>query len=378
MKEYVKKLSNDRPYELTRSGHDDPLQLADIRSINQLSHQVVKPVIKRKYSPRLNARCKSPLAICADVGNDCVERIVLPLNQLVAGDCLTEMRRLPDRCIDLIILDPPYWKVVGETWDYKWRTEEDYRIWCREWFVEIARVCKRSASVYLFGYVRNLVHLFHDITTLGFEFRQELIVDKGMKCVAGRKTSTYKQFPNTTETIFFFVFDAKPAIRKLLLARAEELGLNAKTINEKLGVKCNGGGVWSLYTGNNILAQVPTLEMWNRLEEVLDFKAPEDLKGFIFNQQMGLTNVWVDIDFYKEKRIHRTQKPLRLIERLILASSREGQIVLDPFAGSGTTAVAAKLHGRNFVAFESDPEMVKMAQMRLSTDVHKQGLLLEL
>lgn len=327
---------------------------------------------KREYAPRPNARKARPATVTsADVGES-FGIDTLPLDRFLVGDCLANLRRLPDRCVDLVVLDPPYWKVVGEVWDFKWRTEEDYRKWCAEWFAEVARVCKRSASVYLFGYVRNLVHLFHDITALGFEFRQEIIVDKGMKCMAGRKTSTYKQFPNTTETIFFFVYDAKPAIRQCLLRRAKELGLDSKTINARLGVKSNGGGVWSLYTGENILAQVPTLEMWERLENVLDFKAPDDLKGFVFETQMGLTNVWQDIDFYAEDRIHRTQKPLPLIERLLLASSRGGQVVLDPFAGSGSTAVAAKRLGRRSISIEIDPEMAKKAAARLAVGVDRQ------
>ncbi len=321
---------------------------------------------KRAYRPRPNARKLIVSGHPVSAAGEPFNPDALPFDQVLVGDCTAHLRRLPDRCADLVILDPPYWKVVGEIWDFKWRTEEDYREWCREWFVQLVRVSKRSASVYLFGYLRNLVHLFHDITELGFEFRQEIIVDKGMKCMAGRKTSTYKQFPNTTEMIFFFVYDAKPAIRECLLRRAKELGLSAKEINARLGVKCNGGGVWSLYTGDNILAQVPTLEMWERLERVLEFRAPHDLKGFVFQPQMGLTNVWQDIDFYKENRIHRTQKPLKLIERLLLASSRPGQVVLDPFAGSGSTAVAAKMLGRRSLSIEIDPEMAAKAARRLN------------
>jgi DNA modification methylase len=320
---------------------------------------------KREYRPRPNARKSArPAALPAPPGEP-FHADALPLDQFLVGDCGAQLRRLPDRCVDLVILDPPYWKVVGETWDFKWRTEADYRRWCREWFAEVARVCKRSATVYQFGYLRNLVHLFHDIIEMGFEFRQEIIVDKGIKCVAGRRTSTYKQFPNTTETIFFFVYDARPAIRECLLRRARELCLDAKTINGRLGVRTNGGGVWSLYTGENILAQVPTPEMWERLENVLDFKAPDDLKGFVFEPQLGLTNVWQDIDFYAEDRIHRTQKPLRLIERLLLASSRPGQVVLDPFAGSGSTAVAARRLDRRFICVEIDPDMARKAARRL-------------
>ena len=78
--------------------------------------------------------------------------------------------------------------------------------------------------------------MFHNVSELGFEFRQEFIIDKGIKSIASRKTSTYKQFPNTTESNFFFVYDAKPAIRETLLQRQREIGLNAKEINERLGV----------------------------------------------------------------------------------------------------------------------------------------------
>ncbi|WP_200949019.1 site-specific DNA-methyltransferase [Frateuria sp. Soil773] len=312
----------------------------------------------RAYSPRPNARKSSSEELIT------IEQAI-ESDKVIVGDCLHLLKKVPSRTVDLVILDPPYWKVVGESWDYKWRTEEDYRQWCRLWFEEVARVCKQSASVYLFGYVRNLAYLIRDVCDFGFEFRQEIIVDKGIKSIAGRKTSTYKQFPNTTETIFFFVYDAKPAIRSLLLARQQELGLSSKEINQRLGVKTNGGGVWSLYTGNNILAQVPTLEMWQKLENVLDFEAPDELKGFVFNQQMGLTNVWSDVDFYSENRIHRTQKPKKLIERLILASTKEGHVVLDPFCGSGTTVIAANNLGRSALAFELDPEIAAKANERI-------------
>ena len=322
----------------------------------------------RAYRARPNARKQEEVVSVAPPGEPFTRRH-LPTGEVLTGDALDVLRRLPDRCVDLVVLDPPYWKVVGEQWDYRWRTEEDYRRWCRRWFAEVARVCKRSASLYLFGYVRNLVYLFHDIIELGFEFRQELIVDKGMQSIAGRKTSTYKQFPCTTETIFFFVYDAKPSIRQVLMSRQKELGLSTKEINERLGVKSNGGGMWSLYAGDNISAQMPTREMWAKLEEVLAFEAPEDLKGFTFTSQMGLTNVWTDIKFYSEDRIHRTQKPLKLIERLLLASSSEGQVVLDPFAGSGTTAVAAKRLGRKCISIEIDPVMAEQANERLKGPV---------
>ena len=80
---------------------------------------------------------------------------------------------------------------------------------------------------------------------------------------------------------------------------------------------------------------------------------------------MGYTNVWQDIDFYAENRIHRTQKPYKLIERLLLASSLPGQFLLDPFAGSGTTAVVAKCLNRRCIAIEIDDEMAAQANKRI-------------
>ena len=117
-----------------------------------------------KSGPRINARKHTQSATGPE--GEPFAHDALPLGRILVGDALQTLRRLPDRCVDLVVLDPPYWKVIGEKWDYRWRTQEDYRQWCREWFTEIARVCKRSASLYLFGYVRNLVHVFHDITAL--------------------------------------------------------------------------------------------------------------------------------------------------------------------------------------------------------------------
>lgn len=296
------------------------------------------------------------------------------LNQILPGDCIEELKRIPDRSIDLVILDPPYWKVVNERWDFEWRTKDEYTAWCMEWFTEIARVIKLSGSLYIFGYTRNLIYLYKDIIELGFIFRQEIIVDKGMRSLGGRKTSTYKMFPTVTETVWFFTFNSKPYIKEFLKNRQKELGLTALEINKQLGVKVNGGGVWSLYTGNNILAQVPTEEMWAKLQKVLKFDLPYTEIGQTFNIELGYTNVWNDIDFYKEKRLHKTQKPVKLIERIIKASSKEGMVVLDPFMGSGATAIASINLNRNFIGIEKDLEYVRTSRNRIKEHKQQQEL----
>jgi len=297
-------------------------------------------------------------------------------NIFILGDSVAELKKMPSRSVDLIILDPPYWKVISEKWDYQWRTKSDYAKWAEEWINEVGRVVKLSGSVFIFGYLRNLIYLYPMFGEAGFEFKQEIIVDKGKRSLGGRATKGYKSFPNVTETIWHFHFDSKPYIKKFLKKRQKELGLSSLQINTALGVKINGGGVWSLYTGNNILAQVPTKEMWRRLEQVLDFKMPYENIGKVFNIELGVTNVWTDIDFYKEKRIHSTQKPVKLIERLIKATTNEGATVLDPFAGSGATCIACLNSNRSYYAVELDEDYFKKATTRISN--HKPVLKLPL
>lgn len=288
------------------------------------------------------------------------------INSIQNIDCIYGLKNLPNKCVDLVIADPPYFKTINEEWDYKWRTEEDYIEWVESWIKELARVVKTNCSFWLFGYVKMLSKILPIAERYGFVFRQQIVVDKGMRSISGRKTSTYKMFPTTTESIFFFVKNNQPNIKRFLKEKQIKLGLTAKEINDKLEVKSNGGGLWSLYTGENILAQIPTREMWERLQKVLNFKMDYSEVNFTFNSQMGFSDVWKDIDFYEEDRQHSTQKPLKLIERLIKASSNEEMLVLDPFMGSGTTAVAAQKLSRKFIGFEIDKKYHKYALSRLS------------
>ena len=287
-------------------------------------------------------------------------------NTIQNMDCVDGLKKLPDKSVDLIIADPPYFKTINEEWDFKWRTEEDYIEWVEKWVRELSRIVKTNCSFWLFGYVKILSKILPIVEKYGFVFRQQIIVDKGMRSISGRATKNYKMFPTTTESIFFFVKNNQPNIKKFLKERQKEIGLTAKEINERMEVKSNGGGLWSLYTGENILAQIPTREMWEKLQEILKFKIDYSEVNFTYNPQMGFTDVWKDIDFYEEDRNHSTQKPLKLIERIVKASSNEGMLVLDPFMGSGTTAVIAQKLKRRFIGFEIDKKYYNYSISRLS------------
>ena len=277
-------------------------------------------------------------------------------HNIILGDCIEKLKSISDNYFDLVVADPPYWKVIGEKWDYQWRTEDDYLDWCKKWLKEVYRTLRIGGTFYLFGYFRMLVFLVPILQDMGFELRQQIIINKGIKAVAGRATKKYRMFPNVTESVLFLVKDNKKYAKQLLLDQQKKLGLKSKEINEALGVKSNGGGMWSIYTGKNVCEQFSTKELWEKLESILQFHIPYEQIVQTYNAEMGITDVWDDIDFYSEKRIHPTQKPLPLIERLIKVSSNEGDKVLDPFAGSGSTLIACENNNRCATVIELDKE----------------------
>ena len=289
----------------------------------------------------------------------------MELNKNYNGDCISVLKEFPAESIDLVIADPPYWKVIGEKWDYIWRTEEEYISWTMKWMEQVLRL---GGSFYCFGYFRTLAKVVPILETLGLELRQQIIIDKGIKSVSGRATKNYKMFPNVTESILFIIKDNKKFIKPFLKERQVALGLSSKQINERLGVKSNGGGMWSIYTGKNICEQFPTEESWNKLSEVLEFNLPYSKLSQTFNPQMGFTDVWTDIDFYAEKRYHPTQKPLKLIRRLISASSNKGDVVLDPFSGAGSTQIGCIQLERNYIGIELDEGYYNIAEKRIAEE----------
>lgn len=291
--------------------------------------------------------------------------ILMKTNICILGDCIEAMKRIPDNSIDLVIADPPYWKVIGQKWDYQWRTETDYVEWALSWIKEVSRILRFGGTFYCFGYFRTLALIIPYLDNMGLELRQQIVIDKGMRSVSGRATRKYKIFPNTTESILLIIKDNKKFIKDFLKGHQKRLNLTAKQINEYLGVKSNGGGMWSIYTGNNVCEQFPTEELWDKLSELLQFECPYKSVSQAFNPQMGITDVWRDIDFYSEKRYHPTQKPIKLITRLINASSNKNDIVLDPFAGCGSTPLSCISTERRYIGIEICEEYYQKMLQRI-------------
>lgn len=184
-----------------------------------------------------------------------------------------------------------------------------------------------------------------------------------MRSVAGRTSSKLKMFPVATEYVVFFYKDATTIIKTYLQNKQKTKNISSKDINIHLGKAINGGGTWSsIARKNQKNIQYPTREDWKKLEDLFGkFDINYDDYVYTFNIETNLTDVWDDINFYDKtyKKYHPTQKPYKLIERLIKTSTNPNMNVLDIFMGSCMTALVSKNTNRNYYGCELDDKYFK-------------------
>ncbi len=282
------------------------------------------------------------------------------------GDCLELMTRIDDESVDLVILDPPYFRILNEKWD-KFKNRDYYRVWTEEYLKIVSSKLRLNGTILLFGCCRN-INIVSDINGYmennGMEYIQEIIIDKGMKSIAGRISKKIKMLPPVSENIFVYRKNAKPFIKNLLRLNQIKNGLSSKEISEKMGFKTNGGGNWTKYCGNTEFPLFPTLEHWEKIKEIFSLDLKYDSIKETYNGIFGLTNVWSDI-YFRSTTKHPSEKPLVLAERCITIFSDEKNLVLDCFAGSGSTLVAANKLNRQFIGIEKHKEYYDICLERL-------------
>lgn len=293
---------------------------------------------------------------------------MLELNKVYMMDCVEGINLISDNSIDLVIIDPPYFRILkNEKWD-RFNTYHDYISWSEKYLKLIIEKLRLSGTLLLYGCSRNF-NILADLNRLlidnGMYFVQEIIIDKGLKSVAGRTSDKIKMLPPVTENILVYRKDAKPFVKNLLKRKQKESGMTSKEIKVQLGFPVNGGGNWTKYCGNTEFPLLPTEEHWIKIQDILNIDVTYDSIREVYNSKMGLTNVWSDINFYIKNRKHPSQKPIELADRCIEIFSNENDLVCIPFAGSGSECVSAKKLGRNFIAYELEEEYIKIANDRL-------------
>lgn len=253
-------------------------------------------------------------------------------NRVICGDCIEIMRDLTPKSVRLVIADPPYFNVLlGENWDTAWTTENDYLQWTAQWMRAAMRVLIPGGLLYCFGQVGKREHVMLHLMSQAaheYSFHDLLIWDRVVGYNDRRDSFT-------------------PAYEMAIVLRKEGAPplFNKDAVRETYGVKT--------------------------INQYLKDKRYKDAEARRVHLEKGkyATNLWRIPSLKgnsKEKIGHPSQKPLSLIERIVLSSSAPGETVLDPFLGSGTTAAAAQKHHRRWLGIETSEHFCDVARERLA------------
>ena len=254
------------------------------------------------------------------------ERIDMPLadklNRILKGDCIELMRALPDKSVDVVFADPPYNLQLGgdltrpddsrvdavtDHWD-KFDSFQTYDQFSRDWLAEARRVLKDDGTLWVIGSYHNIYRVGATLQDLGFWILNDVVWRKANPMPNFRGT----RFTNAHETLLWC------------------------SKNEQ-----------SRYTFNYTALKVMNDDVQMRSDWLIPLcTGAERLR---INGQ----------------KAHATQKPEALLYRVILASTHIGDVILDPFFGTGTTGAVAKRLGRNFIGLEREDKYIEVAQARI-------------
>ncbi len=230
----------------------------------------------------------------------------------------------PEQFVDLLFIDPPYNLTKKfNSGTFKATSHHDYAVWMDGWLSQLVRVLKPTASIYICGDWRSS-GVIQEIAGKYFIVRNRITWEreKGRGAKANWKNASEDIWFCTMSDTFTFDLDAVKLKRKVIAPYTE----NGKPKD------------WKRSDQGNFRLTHPS-NMWTDLT-VPFWSMPENTE-------------------------HPTQKPEKLVAKIILASSRKGDVVLDPFLGSGTTSVVAKKLGRKYVGIEIDEKFASISEKRL-------------
>ena len=246
----------------------------------------------------------------------------LPVNRILRGDCIENMRSLPSKSVDMIFADPPYNLQLGgdlnrpdgshvnavtDEWD-KFDSFAAYDRFTREWLTEARRILKPDGSIWVIGSYHNIFRVGAMMQDLGFWILNDIIWRKSNPMPNFKGT----RFTNAHETLIWASMGEKAKYTFNYRAM--------KTLNDELQMRSD----WVL----------PICSGQERL------------------RRNGV-------------KAHPTQKPEALLYRVMLATTKKGDVVLDPFFGTGTTGAVAKRLGRDWIGCEREESYIEVAEERI-------------
>jgi site-specific DNA-methyltransferase (adenine-specific) len=255
-------------------------------------------------------------------------------NQVIFQDMLEAIKLLPDNFVDLLLVDPPY-NLTKQYGDNKFSKikDDEYEIWLENWIIEVKRCLKSDASIYVCTDWQSS-KMVQNVLERHFKIRNRITWEreKGRGAKANWKNCSEDIWFCTVSNDYYFDVEAVKLKRKVIAPYTNQEG-DPKD--------------WEKSEAGNFRLTFPS-------------------------------NLWTDITLpfwsMPENTPHPTQKPEKLIAKLILASSAEGDLVFDPFMGSGTTCVVSKKLGRKFLGIEKEPEYCQLAIKRLDIAERNQAI----
>ncbi|MBI4852681.1 MAG: site-specific DNA-methyltransferase [Acidobacteria bacterium] len=244
------------------------------------------------------------------------------LNKITQGDCLDLLRNIPDNSIDVTFADPPFnlkkkYNSTSDSLELK-----EYLGWCEKWLKEMVRVTKPTGSIFVHNIPKWLTYYTNFLNKNAY-FKHWISWD----------APTLPMGKTLQPSHYGILYYAK---------NIEQNKFYEIRYQHKRCRKCN-------YLHKDYGGKKAGLHPFGPL----------------------ISDVWTDIHRIKHNKYrdkHPCQLPLHLLERIILMSTDQADIVLDPFSGTGTTALAAKRLGRNFIAFELDLDYVEIATHKLQQE----------
>jgi DNA modification methylase len=232
-------------------------------------------------------------------------------------DCLVFLKTLSDNSVDMVLTDPPYFKIMKNNWDRQWKTEEEYLNWCKEWTKECIRVLKPGGCLYVWGTTKTDTFLRYKLQVL----------------------NSFSDLVYQNWIIWHYDWGGRT--KKTFARKHEDLLMYSK------------GKTFPFYTN----------------EIRIPYKMKNNPRKGVTNNPLGKipTDVWEKNNHTTSKEFcswHPTQKPVVLLERIIRAGTKPGNTVLDIFAGSGSTAVACDSTKRQFLGCEKDKDYYEKSLMR--------------
>lgn len=240
------------------------------------------------------------------------------INKIIQGDCLDIMKLIPDNSIDVTFADPPFNLKKKYNSYYDRHKVDEYLSWCKKWLTEMVRITKPTGSIFVHNIPKWLIYFGSYLNEVAI-FRHWIAWD-AMGSPLGKTL-----LPNHYGILYY----VKSKEFKFYDIRM----LHKRCRNCRYILQDYGGKKSQMHPFGPVVS-----------------------------------DVWTDIHRIRHKKRrdeHPCQLPVHLIERLLLFSSDEGDIILDPFIGTGTTAIAAKKLGRKYIAIDIDPKYVEITRNKL-------------